>query len=183
MNTVAPRLAVLLLGLQLLSLDLLAEPPSSEELLAKARQKAVAEHKTVFVHFGASWCAWCGRLDGFLDRADIKPVLERYFVPVELVVQEQGKNEKLNTPGADALLARLGGFDEGIPYFAFLDAEGALIVNSKAPGSGRNIGYPGEPAEVDWFGQMMRKAAPNASKADLAAIEAALRNAIKSAKP
>jgi len=41
----------------------------------------------------------------------------------------------------------------GTPYSVFLDANGALIVNSKRPSTlqpdGDNIGYPSEPAEVD----------------------------------
>jgi len=40
-----------------------------------------------------------------------------------------------------------------------------------------NIGFPNEPAEVEWFGQMMRKAAPKMPENDLKTIETALRNA------
>jgi hypothetical protein len=47
-------------------------------------------------------------------------------------------------------------------------------VNSKR--DGQNIGYPGEPQEIDWFVQMMRKAAPKMSETDLKTIEAALRS-------
>ena len=111
-------------------------------------------------------------MDVFLARADIKPVFEKYFVPVKLVVQENGKNKALENAGADALLRKLGGTD-GLPYSAFLDAQGALIVNSKR--DGQNIGYPAEPSEVDWFLQMMRKAAPRISEDELKTIETALR--------
>ena len=31
-------------------------------------------------------------MDAFLDRSDIKPVFEKYFIPVKLVVQESEKN-------------------------------------------------------------------------------------------
>jgi hypothetical protein len=162
------------------SLLLLAETPTADQMLAAAESRASAEQKTIFVHFGASWCHWCNRLDAFLDRADIKPVFEKYFIPVKLVVQENEKNKSLENPGADKLLEKFGGPD-GIPYSAFLDAHGALIVNSRCPsanaGPGGNIGYPGAPAEVDWFIQMMRKAAPKMSEADLKTIETALRSA------
>ena len=56
--------------------------------------------------------------------------------------------------------------------------QGVLIVNSKR--DGENIGYPGQPGEIDWFIQMMKKAAPNMSQGDLKTIETALRSFKKS---
>ena len=150
-----------------------AEAPAADQVLALAKEKAAAEHKAIFVHFGSSWCGWCRRLDAFLDRTDIKPVFEKYFIPVKLVVQEIDKNKALENPGADALLKQLGGPD-GLPYSAFLNAKGALIINSKL--NGHNIGYPGDPSDIDWFIQMMKKAAPSVSKGDLKTIETALRS-------
>lgn len=168
MKHVVPFVAAFLLAACLAS----AENPSAEQLLSKAKTKAAAEQKAVFVHFGASWCGWCKRLDAFLERPDIKPVFEKYFIPVKLVVQESAKNKALENAGADALLKQWGGPD-GLPYSVFLDAQGALIVNSKR--QGQNIGYPASPDEIEWFVQMMRKAAPKMVEADLKLIETALR--------
>ena len=150
-----------------------AEPPAADSLISTAKAKAAAEHKAIFVHFGASWCGWCKRLDAFLVRPDIKPVFEKYFIPVKLVVQEDEKNKALENPGADAVLKGLGG-PSGLPYSASLDAQGALIVNSKR--NGENIGYPAAPEEIAWFVQMMKKAGPRMSPDDLKTIETALRS-------
>ncbi len=149
-----------------------AELPSADKVLAQAEAKALAEQKTIFVYFSSSWCAWCGKLDAFLERPDIKPVFERFFVPVRLVVEEGEKNKALENPGGEALLKKLGG-PAGLPYCAFLNAQGVLIVNSKR--DGQNIGYPGEPVEIEWFVQMIRKAAPKISDQDAKTIDTALR--------
>jgi thioredoxin-related protein len=169
MKFIAPILAALCLTTLMVS----AGAPTADQVLSPARAKAAAEQKAIFLHFGASWCSWCKRLDAFLDRPDIKPVFERYFIPVKLVVQENEKNKALENPGADALLKDLGG-PAGLPFSAFLDSTGRLIVNSKL--EGQNIGYPSEPKEIDWFVKMMEKAAPKMSKEDLKTIETALRS-------
>ncbi len=168
----------LLLAIALLTISsatLLAEPPpSSDKVMAEVKQKAAAENKTIFVHFGASWCIWCKRLDAFLDRPDIKPVFEKYFVPVKLDVQEHDDKKNLENPGADKLMAKLDGTKGGLPYFAFLTVSGEPIANSM--NNGDNVGYPAEPGEIDYFLRIIKKAAPQMTDADIHTIETALRS-------
>jgi hypothetical protein len=155
-----------------------AAPPSANELIAQAGAKAAQSGRAIYVHFGASWCGWCKRHDAFLEEPSVKPIFEKYFVPVKVVAQENQRNKELENPGAEALLKRLGG-PEGLPFLAFLDAKGALIVNSKPVAdqgvSLGNIGHPVAPEEIDWFVAMMKKAAPAMAAEDLKVIESALR--------
>jgi thioredoxin-related protein len=183
MKKVLTLLALFILGFSSLT-DLRAAPPQTcDQILTAAKARALAEHKAIFLHFGASWCGWCGKLEAFLDRPDVKPVFEKYFVPTAMVVQEEDEKEKLNTPGAVELLRKLGGEDQGIPFFAFLDSHAAAIVNCRPNGTGRSIGYPAEPAEVEWFLEMVRKAAPQISTQELALLGSGLRITLKPAKP
>lgn len=149
-------------------------PPAAKDVLNEAKARATAEHKAIFVHFSASWCGWCKRLEAFLESKEIRPVFEKYFVDVKLDVQESDRNKKLENPGADAVLKQLGG-PAGLPYHAFLDAKGQLIVNSNRPGSG-NIGYPVKPHEIEWFLTMVRKAAPGITESEIKILGDWLKN-------
>ncbi len=79
MKSVIPVLAVF----SVITSLVLAEALAADQVLSQAKAKAVAEHKAIFGHFGASWRCWCRRLDAFLERADIKPGFGRYFLPVK----------------------------------------------------------------------------------------------------
>ena len=102
-----------------------------------------------------------------------------YFAIVRFRVLEQARAKEADTPGADALLTRWGG-STVIPFFAFLDSKGKLIVNSIRPPDadgkhGGDIGHPYESWEIDWFLKMLRDAAPRMTAEELAAIEKPLR--------
>jgi hypothetical protein len=98
---------------------------------------------------------------------------------VRVDVQEQAEKKSLNTPGGEDLLVRVGGKEQGVPFFAFLDSTGEVIGNSIAPAAeGRkagNIGHPYEPHEVDWFMVLLGKAAPRMTASEREAIEKRLR--------
>lgn len=157
-----------------------AAVPSANDVIAQAGKKASAEKKAVYLRFSASWCGWCKRHDAFLDQPAIKAAFEKYFVPVKLIVEESEANKALENPGAEEWLKKAGGPD-GLPYSAFLDPKGKVIVNSKrvADKGGGNVGHPIAPEEVDWFIIMMKKAAPSMASEDLKVIETALRSQVR----
>jgi len=72
----------------------------------------------------------------------------------------------------------LGG-PSGLPYFAFLDSDGKMLVNSLEPPNGANkggnIGHPFQPHEVDWFMVMLSKGAPEMTGEERATLEKFLR--------
>src|SRR5262245_34953071 len=101
--------------------------------------------------------------------------MERYFVLVHLVVQESEGKKNLENSGGNKVLEKFGGKNAGLPFFAFADASGELIVNAKRPvagdAAGSNIGHPYASEEVDWFMSMLSKAAPKMESRERKTIE------------
>ena len=128
--------------------------------------KASSEDKLAFLHFGSPTCGWCHKLDAFLAREDIAPILGREFVDIKL--------DLARMTGADEILKKYNaGQSGGIPWFVFTDAKGNAIVNSDGPKG--NIGYPAAPEEIEHFIGMLRKAAARISPAQIDQIESVLK--------
>lgn len=97
-----------------------------------------------------------------------------------VTVKETGDKQGLNTEGGEDLMKKLGGGSEGIPFFAFLDGNGVMIVNSVRPKDpdgkhGGTIGHPIEPYEIDYFMTMLAKAVPGMTEEERGTIEKKLR--------
>jgi hypothetical protein len=94
-------------------------------------------------------------------------------------VQESKDKQELNTPGGEELMKQLGG-PAGLPFFAFLDSHGSMIVNSiRQEDNGKkaeNIGHPYQPEEVDWFLTMLHRAVPGMTGSESTDLEHWLRN-------
>jgi thiol-disulfide isomerase/thioredoxin len=150
--------------------------PTAADILGKAEAQARAEHKNILLDFSASWCGNCRLFDRFLADPQMHPIMSRAFVFVTLITGERpGDPKHANTPGGVDFENSIGGKGEGFPWLAMLDADGKPIVSSDRPDpkakSGKsNTGYPDAPEEVDWFVEMLRKAAPQLSKQDLASV-------------
>jgi thioredoxin-related protein len=169
-----------LLSAALVTTSVLAQSPaantgtSAEDILSQLKSQASAEHKSILITFGASWCGNCHLFDKFLADPTIHPILDKAFVFADLASGErEGDKHHANTPGAEKLETLLGGKDVGVPFIVMLDASGNSITNSLRPvghGNSDNIGYPDASYEIDWFIQMLNKAAPTLTLQDSATI-------------
>ena len=143
------------------------------DLMQAATADAAAQHKNVLVVFHASWCGWCRAFDAMLADKTVGPILNKYYVTTHVDVLERGDKMFLNTPGGDALMAKAGGRNAGLPFLAMFDAEGKPIVSSVRPvkKGAENIGYPNKPEEIQWFMVMIQRSAPGISSEESHAVE------------
>jgi thioredoxin-related protein len=122
-------------------------PKDAKRVLDLALARASSEDKRVFLTFSAPWCGWCHKLHDWMTQPEIAAILDRDFVIAQVDIDRMagGKDlQKRYQPKSSA----------GIPWFAFLDAQGTPLATSDAPGG--NIGYPGEPEGIDHFLKMVK---------------------------
>ena len=95
---------------------------------------------------------------------NVAPLLSKEFVSVKLDYDRQ--------PDAKEIERRYIDKDQGLPWMAFLDGDGKLLIHS-TPAKG-NIGHPYQPDEVDYFRQMLQKVKHHLTDADIDALIASL---------
>jgi thioredoxin-related protein len=145
-----------------------AERLPAEAVFAAALEKARKEKKHVFVRVGAPWCGWCVRMDKFLAQPRVAKIIEKDFVATKVDLERM--------TGAKAVVAKIRkpGEGGGIPWFAFLDQKGQVLVTSTRP-DGRNVGFPVDAkTEIPHFEAMLKKARTKISDEDIAYLRAAL---------
>ncbi len=139
----------------------------AESILATALKTAKEEDKRVFLHFGAPWCGWCHRLEDWMADEKVAGILSKHFVDVKIDIDRTLRGNEMKghmTKGQSA----------GIPWYAFLDAEGKIVVDSTLPENG-NIGYPYTNDEIAMFMKVVQKAARTLSDDDIKQLVESLR--------
>jgi hypothetical protein len=169
-------LAAILAFVSILAVPALAQQTATD-LFAQAKDEAKAEHKNILAVFSASWCGPCKLYERFLENPQMKAITDEVFVIQRFDVGERPNSGHSDTPGAVALRTTLGAADEpGFPFIVMTDNNGNPIVYSYRNGdTNSNVGYPALPEEIDWYIEMLKRAAPSLSPADLAATRDWLR--------
>jgi len=101
---------------------------------------------------------------------DVAPVLAREFVSVKIDWDRM--------PGAKDLVKPSGGKEPGLPWFAFLDGDGTVLIDSIAPVTG-NVGFPAKDVEYAHFKTMLEKVKRHLTNEDVSKLIASLEEANK----
>lgn len=142
-----------------------APPQDAEELLAAALKEAAAKQKRVLLRLSAPWCIWCGRLDDFLAQPPITALVAPDYVDLKIDIERMKHGKEVAQRFCPSDKA-------GLPWLAVLDADGKIRATSEGPDG--NIGFPVEPAEVDYFVDMLSRTARQLTTAELDQIKRAL---------
>jgi thiol:disulfide interchange protein len=146
------------LGARPIAQDVPAQAPPAQQVLNAALATAASTQKNVFVHFSASWCGWCHKLEAFLKTPEGE-MFTKYAVDVQLVVQETGAKKVLEHPGGAEMMKAWGGTG-GIPFYVFLDGKGTVLSHANNMPDGGNIGYPANAIEVKAFDDVVARGMP-----------------------
>ena len=139
---------------------------TAETLVAAALKAAVKDGKGVFVSIGAEWCGWCKHLDALLANEIVGPILRDRFILLKLDQDKVAGTKEFRAGHGSELSG-------GIPWYAALDATGQVVATSDAKAG--NTGYPAKPEEIDWFMEVIKRAAPGMDPAEVATLEAEVR--------
>jgi thiol-disulfide isomerase/thioredoxin len=160
------------LGIAAATPALTARADNAQAIFAQAKAEAHRQHKHILLVFSASWCGPCKLYEGFLHDPAMSSITQKAFIVARIDVGEHpGDPRHADTPGGVALRAALGAVQEpGFPFLVITDEDGRTLVTSYRNGDPNgNVGYPALPGEIDWYIEMLKRAAPGLSAEDLAA--------------
>ena len=138
-------------------------PLAATAVIDAAKKEAKAKKKNIFLHYTASWCGWCKRLEKVMDTEPFKKGFADNFVIISLDVMENGDKKSLENPGGAELLKEHGGDKGGIPFIVILNEKGEKIADSNVMPDKSNIGCPATDEEIAAFDKILAKTAQKMS--------------------
>lgn len=132
---------------------------TASEIMDNAYNQAKIENKNVFLIFHASWCGWCKKMEKNMEDDLVKEYFDSNYVKAFITVEERGEKAKLNTPGGNNLVEKLGGKNQGLPYWVILDEKGNVLKDSRI--NGENVGGPASEKEVDFLISVLEPTSKN----------------------
>jgi hypothetical protein len=145
-----------------------ADQPSAKRLRAEGLELAKKERKQVFLIFGSQGCGWCKVFDNYHSDPGVARVLSKHIVLVKVSLDE-------NAGGEEMYLEY--GKQRGVPAFSILDVDGKVLADSGD--TGKNIGFPYEPHEIEHYFTALKTAIPKLSESDVEL----LREKLKEVRP
>lgn len=133
--------------------------PTAKSIVAAAKIAANKNHKNIFIIFHASWCGWCHKMDTAMNDASCKRLFNSQYEIRHIDVMEHGDKAILENPGGRELMEQYA-VGQGIPFWIVLDKNGKLLADSRltsADGKKVNVGCPSEPAEIEYFINVLQK--------------------------
>ena len=145
---------------------------NADEVLTAGLAEAERSGRSVLLHFGAPWCGWCHRLDDWLARSDVAPVMGKDYVDVKVDIDRMD--------GGKEIFKRYNPKnDSGIPWFVILDSKGKAKVDCMSEKG--NIGFPYEEHEVAHFLKMLEQTKQRLTDAEITVLKASLAKPVKTA--
>ncbi len=147
-----------------------AEQRDTQIVIEEALVKAKEEGKPVFLRFTLREDPWSDRLDAWTRRAEVAPILARWFV-VEKI------DAARSVGGYEAFIQRAT-TDGTTPWFEFLSPADGKTLATSVPGDGKpmdNIGFPTDEGELKSFAAILRTANPKIDPADVDRLLESLR--------
>lgn len=142
-----------------------ATPLDANAVLAAGLAEADASGRTVMVHFTAPWCGWCRRLEAWMAQPRVHEILARHLVDVRIDTDR-------DTGGDELFKKHTQGRSTGIPWCAFVAADGSMLATTDGPDG--NVGFPSSDEEIAAFRDILTAAAPRITEAEIDALATSL---------
>lgn len=138
-------------------------PRNAEELMRRARRRALDENKRILLQHSSPGSYPCRLLTRYIERH--LNLLERDYIYVNIDAYRSIKGteviEQFRKPGG------------AVPWLAILNSDGFKLADSDSPAG--NIGFPAEPEAINYFiDQMLKPTAERLTAKDFEELRSAL---------